>query len=151
MRAPIAAFQSTNSTPAVSPPTNATEVAAISEASLAGAAATASRSPALLERLTPEQRVSFLRVWHRLTRHLREINSGLHSPEWTPAAIEELGDVLCKLPDVFASSKTGFGSYSLMPFEISVPEGSAPVTARPHRINWPNRWTPPSISTSLPV
>ena len=30
---------------------------------------------------------------------------------------------------------TEFGSRSLMPFETSVPEGSAPVTSRPHRIN----------------
>ena len=135
VRAPIAVFQSTNSAPAVSPPTNAPEVAAISELSLAAAAATASPSPALLERLTPEQKVSFLWVWQRLPRHLREITFDLHSPEWTPAAIEELGDVLCEFPDVFSSSKTDFGSCSLMPFEISVPEGSAPVTSRPHRIN----------------
>ena len=110
MRAPIAVFQSTNSAPAVSPPTNAPEVATISEPSLAAAAATASPSPALLERLTPEQRVSFLRVWHRLPRHLREITFDLHSPEWTPPAIEELGDVLREFPDVLSSSKTDFGS-----------------------------------------
>ena len=30
---------------------------------------------------------------------------------------------------------TEFGSRSLMPFETSVPEGSAPVTSRHHRIN----------------
>ena len=54
MCAPIAVFQRTNSAPAVSPPTNASEVAAFSEASLAAAAATASPSPALLQRLTPE-------------------------------------------------------------------------------------------------
>ena len=36
---------------------------------------------------------------------------------------------------MFFTSKTDFGSCSLMPFEISVPEGSAPVTSRPHRIN----------------
>ena len=53
MRAPIAAFQSTNSAPAVSPPTT---------------------SPALLERLTPEQSVSFLRVRHRLPRNLHEVS-----------------------------------------------------------------------------
>ena len=43
--------------------------------------------------------------------------------------------MLCKFPDVFSTSKTEFGSCSLMPFGISVPVGSAPVTSRPHRIN----------------
>ena len=42
--------------------------------------------------------------------------------------------MLYEFPDVF-TSKTDFGSCSLMPFEISVPESSAPVTSRPHRIN----------------
>ena len=101
MRASIAVFKSTNSAPAVSPPTNAPGVAAISEPSLAELAATVSPSPALLERLTPEQRVSFLRVWHRLPRHLHEITFELHSPEWAPAANEELGDVLYGFTDVF--------------------------------------------------
>ena len=41
----------------------------------------------------------------------------------------------CDVSDVFSTSKTNFGSCSLMPFEISVPDGSAPVTSRPHRIN----------------
>ena len=59
----------------------------------------------------------------------------LHDPGWTPPAIEQLGDVLCEFPDVFFTSKTDFGSCSLKPFEISVPEGSAPVTSLPHRIN----------------
>ena len=75
MRAPSAVFQSTNSAPAVSPPTNAPEVAAVSEPSLEAAAATASFSPALLECLTPEQSVSFLCVWHRFSRHLRDVCS----------------------------------------------------------------------------
>ena len=57
------------------------------------------------------------------------------SLELTPATIEELSDVLCEFLDVFSSSETDFGSCSLMPFEISVPEGSAPVTSRPHRTN----------------
>ena len=59
----------------------------------------------------------------------------LHDPGWTPPAIEQLGDVLCEFPDVFFTSKTDFGSCSLKPFEISVPEGSAPVTSPPHRLN----------------
>ena len=51
------------------------------------------------------------------------------------AAMEELGDALCEFPDVFSSSKTGFGYGSLMPFKTSVPEGSAPVSSRLYRIN----------------
>ena len=84
-------------------------------------------SPALLERLNPDQRSSFLRVWARLPPHLREIAFDLHYHGWTPPASEQLGDALCELPDVFSTSKTDFGSCSLMPFEISVPEDSAPV------------------------
>ena len=56
-------------------------------------------------------------------------------PVWTLSAIEQLGDVLCEFSDMFSTSKTDFGSWSLMPFEISVSEGSAPVTSRPHRVN----------------
>ena len=36
---------------------------------------------------------------------------------------------------MFSTSKTDFGSCFLLPFEISVPEGSATVTSRPHRLN----------------
>ena len=43
--------------------------------------------------------------------------------------------MLCDLPDVFSTSKTDLGSCSLMLFKISVPEGSAPVTSRPHHTN----------------
>ena len=43
--------------------------------------------------------------------------------------------MVCEFPDVFSTSKTDFGSCSMMLFNISVPEGSAPVTSRPHRIN----------------
>ena len=75
MPSPIVVFQSTNSAPAVSPPTNAPEVADISEPSLTAAATAASPSPALFERSIPEQRISFLHVWHHLSRHLRNIFS----------------------------------------------------------------------------
>ena len=94
-----------------------------------------SPSPALLQRLNQDQRSLFLRVWARLPPHLREIAFDLHDPGWTFSAIEQLGDVLCEYPDVFSTSKTDFGSCSLMRFEISVQTGSAPVTSRPHRRN----------------
>ena len=91
--------------------------------------------PAPVERLNPAQRSAFLCVWARLPSHLWEIALDLHDPGWDPPTIEQLGDVLCNFPDVFATSKTDFGSCCLKPFEISVPEGSAVVTSRPHRIN----------------
>ena len=59
----------------------------------------------------------------------------LHGTDWTPEGIERLRDVLCKFPDFFSKFKSGFDPCSLMPFVISVPEGSAPVMPRPHRIN----------------
>ena len=52
-----------------------------------------------------------------------------------PLAIEQLGEVLWDFPGMFSTSKTGFCCCSLIPFEISVPEGSASVTSLPHRIN----------------
>ena len=92
-------------------------------------------SPTLTERLNPAQRPAFLRVWVRLPPHLREITFDIHDPGWPPPTIEQLMDVLCYFSDVLFPSKTDFGSCSLMFFEISVQEGSAPVTARRHRIN----------------
>ena len=118
-----------------SDPPGVTPVSAATAPPLAAVAATALPSPALRERLTPEQRVSFLRVWKRLPSHLRAVASDLYGPGWTPLEIEQLGDVLCDFADVCFKSKTDFGSCSLMPFEILDPEGSAPVTSRPNRIN----------------
>ena len=97
-------------------------------------AAPASPSPALLARLSPEQCASFLRDRARLPLHLREVAFDLHGTDWTPEATEQLGDALCDFPDVFSRSKSDLGSCSLTPFAISVPEGSAPVASRPHRI-----------------
>ena len=99
------------------------------------ASAVTTPSPALLKRLNSDQRTSFLRIWARLPPNLTEIAFDLHDPGWTPPAIEQLGDVLCEFPDVFFTPKTDFGSCSLMPFDISFPEGSAPVTSRLHRLN----------------
>ena len=112
-----------------------TLVPAVTTRPLAAVAATASPSPALLARLTTEQRASFLRVWERLPSHLRAVAFDLHGPGWNPLAIEQLVDVICNFGDVFSESKTDFGSCSLMPFEISVPEGNALVTSQPHGIN----------------
>ena len=112
-----------------------TPVSAVTASPLAAAAATASPSPALLERLTPEQRASFLRVWERLPSRLHAFEFELHGPDWSPLAIEQLGDVLRDFADVFSKSKTDLGCCSLIPFEILVPENSAAVSSRPHQIN----------------
>ena len=119
------------------PPWPDCQVSAVTSLLDTGEAASTVTSPstALLQRLKLDQRSSFLRAWARLPPHLREIAFDLHDLGWTPSAIEQLGDVVCEFADVFPTSKTDFGSYAMMLFEISVPEGSAPVTSRPHRIN----------------
>ena len=82
-----------SSGPSSGPPA-VTPISVVTASLLAAAAGTASPSPALLEHLTPEQRASFLRVWERLPSHLRAVAFDLHGPDWTPLAIEQLGDVL---------------------------------------------------------
>ena len=86
------------------------QVSAVTSSLDTGEAASLVTSPSttLLERLNPDQRSSFLRVWARLPPHLREIAFDLHDRGWTPSAIEQLGDVLCEFPDAFSTSKTDF-------------------------------------------
>ena len=114
-----------------SDPPGVTPVSAVRDPPLAAVAAPASTSWALLQGLTSEQRASFLRVWERLPSHLRAVAFDLHGPGWTPLAIKQLGDVLCDFAAVFSKSKTVFGSRSLMPFEISVPDGSCLLYTSP--------------------
>ena len=108
MRTPIDIFQRTDSIPAFSSSTDVSGVEAVSEPPLTATEATASLSPALLERLTPELRVSFLRVGGCLPTNLRHMAFDLHGPEWFPVAIEQLGDVLCDFSDVFFQIQTRF-------------------------------------------
>ncbi|CAB1097244.1 unnamed protein product [Ectocarpus sp. CCAP 1310/34] len=49
----------------------------------------------------------------------------------------QLGNVFREYHDVFSSSPTDFGSCSLVPYKLTVPPGSAPVTSRPYRVNPP--------------
>ena len=102
MSVPLDALQHVgrHSGPSSDPPA-VTPISAVTAPALAAVAATASASPALLERLTPEQRASFLRVWERLPSHLRAVDFDLHGSGWTPFAIELLGDVLRDFADVF--------------------------------------------------
>ena len=111
--------------------------------------------PKLLECLDDSQRVSFLHIWDRLPLHLRHIKFDLHSSGGSPAVINALGDVRCEFPDVFSTSKTDFGSCSLIPFKIFVPPDSAPVPCRPYRINpilakKTNTWPLPSSNIRPP-
>ena len=76
-----------------------------------------------------------MHVRARLPLRQREVAFDLQGTEWTPEAIEQLGSALCEFPDVFSKSKSDFGSCSWMVLVISVREGSAPVTSRPHCIN----------------
>lgn len=79
-RDPIGVFHCTDFT------TDVSHVSAVSDSPRAAAAATASPTPTLLERITPDQRDSFPRVWTRLPPHLRAVVFDLHGPEWTPLA-----------------------------------------------------------------
>ena len=61
-----------------------------------------SPSPALLERLSADQRSSFLQTRNRLPSHMREIAFDPCGPGWTPAAITQLGNFLAAFHDVFS-------------------------------------------------
>ena len=138
LRVPLDALQHVTHAAETNPGQSAdSQVSAVTSSLATGEAASAVTSPSsvLLERLNLYQRSSFMCVWTRLRPHLREIAFDLHDPGWTPSAIAQQGDVLCEFPDVFSTSKTDYESCSLIPFEISVPGGSAPVTSRPHRMN----------------
>ena len=67
--------------------------------------------------------------------HHREISFDFHLPGWDPDVITQLRDTLIEFADVFSTSPTEFGSCSLLPFQISVPSDSRPVTSRPYRLN----------------
>lgn len=73
------------------------QVSAVTGSSLTVMTAGGSPSPALPERLKPIQRSSFLRLWRRRQSYLREVELGLHDPDWTSLAIEQLGGVLLQI------------------------------------------------------
>ena len=138
LRVPLGALQHTTHAAGAHPgQTSDSQVSAIARSPDTDMAAPTvpSPSPAQMERLNPAKRSAFLCVWARIPPHLRKIAFELHDPGWDPPVVEQLGNVLCNFPGVFSTSKTILWSCSLMPFEISVPEGSGPVTPRPHRTN----------------
>ena len=63
-----------------------------------------SPSPALLERLSVDQHSSVLQAWNCLPSHMREIAFYFHGPDWTPAVITKLGEVLSEFSDVLSKS-----------------------------------------------
>lgn len=93
-------------------------------------------SAAVVARLHPNQRDSFLRLCDRLPDHLRDITFDLHGDGWYPEVIQELSDNLCDFPDVLSISKTGFGSCAFLPLEISIPRDSTPVSSSPYRLSY---------------
>ena len=104
----------------------------------------------LLERLTVDQRTSFLRVWDQLPLHLRGVSFDLRGFGWSPSVTTMLGEVLCDFLDVFSTtSKTDFGSCSLIPFKISILPDSAPASSLPYRINPILAKTPTLCSTNI--
>ena len=91
----------------------------------------------LLDRLSADQRSSFLQIWNRLPCHMRKISFDLHGPGWTPVITFQLGEVLAEFSEALSKSSTDFDSFSLLPFEVSVSSNSSPATFRPYRINPP--------------
>ena len=101
---PLSVMQHDSRPPGLSSgPPPVTPTSDVAASPVAAATAMTLPLPTLLERLTPEQRASFLRAWERLPSHLPAVAFDLHGPDWTPLAIEQLGDVLCVFPDVFPS------------------------------------------------
>ena len=76
--------------------------------------------PPLLDRLNSDQRDSYLRVWPKLPKHLREFSFDFQGPDWGPDVITQLARTLIEFADVLSTLSTDFGSYSLLPFKISV-------------------------------
>ena len=69
-------------------------------------------------------------------RHICALFLSTFTPHAEPLSQLNILVILYAILVTFSSkSKTDLDSYSLRPFEILVPEGSAPVTCRPHRIN----------------
>ena len=64
-----------------------------------------------------------------------DITFDLHGAGWSPSVIEDFGDALRELSDVFSTSKTDFGSCVLIPFKITIRPDSAPVTSHRFRMN----------------
>ena len=91
--------------------------------------------PFLLDRLNADHRDSFLQVWYKQPAHLRDISFDFHGPSRYPHIITQLGDILIEFSDVFSKSPTDFGSCSLLPFELSGPPDSTPVSSRRYRVN----------------
>ena len=106
MRASIDFFQCADSAPAPSPSMDMPEVAAVSEPSLTAAAATASPSPGLLERFDSPTTYFVPARLEPPAAAFAPHTFALHGPEWTPVAIEQLGDISRReFPDFFSNPR----------------------------------------------
>ena len=61
-------------------------------------------SPALLERLSNDQRSSFVQTWNHLPPHVREITFDSYGPGCTLVIMFQLGEVLTEFSDVLSKS-----------------------------------------------
>ena len=134
MRVPLDVLQHDSRAPGLSPgPPAATPISAVRYGFTYRNCGSCGLALACPARAFDSGTARFVLVWEQLSLHLRVVAFDLRGLDWTPLAIEQLGSSR-RFADVFSNSKIDFGSCSLMTFEISFPEGSAPVISRPHRI-----------------
>ena len=62
--------------------------------------------PTSLQRLSSDQRTSFLLLWDQLPLYLRDITFDLHGSGWSPSVIEELGHVSASLSTSSSHNKS---------------------------------------------
>ena len=103
--------------------------------------------PNLLAHLDADQRPSFLRLWDHLLSHQPDVAFGLHGAGGSPSVIDDSGDVLRKVPDVFFTSKTDFRLVLFDPVQDHRCAGQCPCHLLPPL---PRRRMPSSTSTWPP-
>ena len=92
MCVPLDAMQHDRRSPALpSGPPAVTPISTFTASPLAAEAGIASRSSALLERLSPEQHASYVFSWERQSSHLHAVAFEIHGPGRTPLEIEQGG------------------------------------------------------------
>lgn len=83
--------------------------------------------------LDPSQREAFARLWDKIPQHLQAISFDFEKELWTPADIDELGDLLCKVEHRFSKHATDLGHVTIDPFQINLKKDAQPVKQRPYR------------------
>lgn len=72
----------------------------------------------------------------------------IHASGWYRSGVTALSNVLCELRDVFSTSKPDSGSFSIIPFTISIPSDSARHGANPTVLAVPGRSSQPWAASS---